>query len=744
MALAHCIEVNALTLDEASGARLVAHWSWAPALVTEQQVRDLAQGWFAALEALVRHAERPGVGGRSPSDLPLVSLSQGEIERLERQYAPIEDVLPLSPLQEGLLFHALYDAQAADVYTVQLELGLEGSLDSEALEAAVGAVLLRHASLRACFWHEELSHPVQVIVPEVAVRWRRIDLSLLEEASREQRLASVLAQDRAERFDLGCAPLMRFTLIRLAADRHVLVLTHHHLLMDGWSLPVLVRELLTLYAHKGDSGALGRVTPYRDYLAWIAAQDRAGAMSAWREALAGVEEATRVAPPDRARIALAPEKITVALSERLSTALRRQARRQGLTLNTFFQAAWAILLGRLTGRDDVVFGVTVAGRPSEIAGIETMVGLFINTLPLGIKLVPTKPLLELLKEVQDRQSRLMAHQHLGLAEIQQLVGLGELFDTLVVFENYPVEGGSLSAAAGGVRLSHASGHDATHYPLSLMVAPGERLELRLDYRPDLFERASVEALADRLLRVLEGAVASPDVAIGRLELLSAAERRRLLEDWNATTRAVLPATLPQLFAAQAAARPDAIAVVFADERLSYGELEARSNQLAHHLRAQGVGAETVVGLCVERSPALLVGLLGILKAGGAYLPLDPSYPTARLAFMLHDACAPLLITTSALGARLPRHGARVIELDAEAEAIAAQPTRAPPVRLAPPNPAHLIYTSGSTGIPKGVAVEHGGLTNVLVAMRGQVPLERHDRLMAGTTRGVHICNLGPV
>src|SRR4029450_1717534 len=274
--------------------------------------------------------------------------------------------------------------------------------------------------------------------------------------------------------------------------------------MDGWSLPVLVRELLTLYAHKGDCGALGRVTPYRDYLAWIAAQDRAGAMSAWREALAGVEEATRVAPPDRARIALAPEKITVALSARLGTALRRQGRRQGLALNTFFQAAWGILLGRLTGRDDVVFGVTVAGRPSEIAGIETMVGLFINTLPLRIKLAPTKPLLELLKEVQDRQSRLMAHQHLGLAEIQQLVGLGELFDTLVVFENYPVARASRSPAAGGVRLSHASGHDATHYPLSLMVAPGERLELRLDYRPGLFERASVGGLADRLGWVFGG------------------------------------------------------------------------------------------------------------------------------------------------------------------------------------------------------------------------------------------------
>src|SRR5919109_788704 len=492
MALAHAIEVNALTLDEAQGAQLVAHWSWAPALVTEPEVRDLAQGWFAALEALVRHAEQPGAGGRSPSDLPLVSLSQAEIERLERDYPQLEDVLPLSPLQEGLLFHALYDAQAADVYTVQLELGLEGALDSEALEAALAGLLARHASLRAVFVHEGVSRPVQIIVPRAEARWRRLDLSLLDEARREERLASVLAQDRAERFEVGCAPLLRCSLIRLAAGQQRVGGPPPHLLMDGWSVPVLVRELLTLYAHRGEGAALGRVTPYRDYLAWIAGQDRAAAMSAWREALAGVQEATRVAPPDRARMPLSPEKLTVALSERLGAALRRQARRQGLTLNTLFQAAWAILLGRLTGRDDVLFGVTVAGPPSEIAGIETMVGLFINTLPLRIKLPPTKPLLELLKEVQDRQSRLMAHQHVGLAEIQQLVGLGELFDTLVVFENYPVERGSLSAAPGGVRLSHARGHDATHYPLSLMVAPGERLELRLDYWPGLFDWGSVE------------------------------------------------------------------------------------------------------------------------------------------------------------------------------------------------------------------------------------------------------------
>ena len=235
---------------------------------------DLAQSWFRALEALVRHAAQPGAGGRSPSDLPLVALSQAEIERLESRYPRIEDILPLSPLQEGLLFHALYDAQAPDVYTVQLELDLEGALDSAALEASAQALIARHASLRAGFRHEDLNRPVQVIVPRAAPSWRMIDLSSLDEAERADELSRIAEQDRAARFDLAAPPLMRFALIRLAAERHRLVLTNHHLLMDGWSAPVLVRELLTLYAHRSDDAALPRVTPYRDYLAWIAAQDR--------------------------------------------------------------------------------------------------------------------------------------------------------------------------------------------------------------------------------------------------------------------------------------------------------------------------------------------------------------------------------------------------------------------------------------------------------------------------------------
>ena len=386
---AHALEVNAVTLEERDGPQLSATWSWSGALLSEEAVSDLARGWFGALEALVRHTAKPGAGGHTPSDLPLVSVSQAEIDRLEADYPKLEDVLPLSPLQEGLLFHALYDTQGPDLYTVQVVLGLEGPLDSDALRVAAEALLERHANLRASFVHDGLSRPVQVIVPEVALPWCEVDLSGLGPAQCEERLAQLLAQERSLRFELGRGPLVRFSLIRLGRQRHRFLLTNHHLLLDGWSLPVVVRELFELYKHRGRSAALGRVTPYKEYLGWLAAQDRHAAQAAWQRALEGLEEPTRLAALEPGSALGVPEQITCELSEVLTEALSHQARTLGLTLNSVLQGAWAILLWKLTGRQDVVFGVTVAGRPAEIPGIETMVGLFINTLPVRVRLRPS-------------------------------------------------------------------------------------------------------------------------------------------------------------------------------------------------------------------------------------------------------------------------------------------------------------------------------------------------------------------
>ena len=718
MPFGHSLEVNAVTLDQSDGPQLSATWSWPGALLSEEAVSDLAQSWFRALEALVRHAAEPSAGGHTPSDFPLVALSQAEVEQLEAHYPKLEDILPLSPLQEGLLFHALYDTQAPDVYTLQLVLGLEGPLDAQALQAAAEALLERHANLRASFVHDGLSRPVQVIMPEVALPWCEVDLSGLGPAQCEERLAQLLAQERALRFELGCAPLLRFSLIRLAADRHRLLLSNHHLLMDGWSLPVLVRELFVLYGQEGQSAALPRVTPYRDYLGWIAAQDRQAAQAAWQSALAGLEEPTRLAAAEPGATAPAlPEEIIVELPEALTEALSRQARSHSLTLNTILQGAWAILLGRLTGRDDVVFGTTVAGRPSEIAGIQTMVGLFINTLPVRVRLRPAEPLSELLTRLQDSQSQLIAHQHLGLAEIQSLAGLGELFDTLVIFENYPLDRSALAQPVAGLDLTSVEGHDATHYPLSLMAVPAERLRLRLQYRTDLFERSTVEAIGRRLVALLEAVVADPSQPIGRIDILEQEERQQILIDWNNTACEVPQTTLPGLFEAQVERSPEAIALVFEESTLSYAELNAQANRLAHLLISRGVGPENLVALALPRSIEMVVTLLGILKAGAAYLPLDPEYPVERLSYMLRDAQPACVLTSARISERLPEGVARLLLDHPEtAGALAQSPETNPSDAertqlLSPHNPAYVIYTSGSTGAPKGVVVEHTSLAN---------------------------------
>ncbi|MFD0662902.1 condensation domain-containing protein [Thermocatellispora tengchongensis] len=348
----------------------------------------------------------------------------------------IEDILPLTPFQEGLLFHSLYDEQAPDVYTVEYTLELTGALDEHALRTAAEALIRRHPPLRACFRQRRNGEPAQIIPREVPLPWERIDLTALPPAERRAEADRLLDRARSRRFDPATPPLLRFTLIRLEPERHLLVLLNHHILVDGWSMPVLFEELFTLYAAGGDASALGPVAPYRDYLAWLSAQDRQAAADAWRQALAGIEEPTRVAPAGH-QVSELPRRVTVEPDPELAEGLARAAKRHGVTLNTLVQVAWAAVVGHLTGREDVVFGATVSGRPAELPDAERMVGLFINTVPVRVNLRPGRTLAGALREVQAEQSALIAHHHLGLTDIHAAAGAGELFDTCVVFENYP-------------------------------------------------------------------------------------------------------------------------------------------------------------------------------------------------------------------------------------------------------------------------------------------------------------------
>ncbi|MFE7044770.1 amino acid adenylation domain-containing protein, partial [Streptomyces atratus] len=647
-----------------------------------------------------------------------------------------EDVLPLSPLQEGLLFHSLYDGQALDIYTAQLAVDLEGPLDAEALKAAVAALLRRHTNLRAGFLHEKLSKPVQIIPRDLELPWREIDLSGLDESDREQELARLTAEDRAHRFDLARPPLLRFTLVRTAAHRHRFMLTNHHILLDGWSTALMMQDLFTLYAHRGDTTALPRVNPYRTYLAWLAQQDRGAAEQAWREALAGVEEPTLLVPADPSRTAVAPDFHTMALTEELTAGLTALARRHDLTLNTLFQGAWAILLGRLTGRDDVVFGGTVAGRPPEIDGIESMVGLFVNTLPVRVRLDPGESLLGMLTRLQEQQSGLMGHQHLNLTDLQRLAGTGELFDSITVSENYPMDSEGLGELPGGLRMTGADGRDANHYPVSVALVPGAQLRFRFGYRPDLFTPDRIATLADRLRRLFEVLFTDIEQPVGTIGVLSAGERGELLTTRNDTTREVPQASLPELFAAQVAATPQAVAVVFEDTEVTYAELDARSNRLARLLIGRGVGPEDFVALALPRSVELVVAQLAVLKAGAAYLPVDPQYPAERIAYMLADARPTLLLTDTAVGEELPDAGVERLLLDEAATVAAVAKCPSSEVSdderraaLTPAGSAYVIYTSGSTGRPKGVVVSHAGAASLVSSQIEQFEVGPGSRVL---------------
>ncbi|MEU7650214.1 amino acid adenylation domain-containing protein, partial [Streptomyces huasconensis] len=654
---------------------------------------------------------------------------------MSRNPRKIEDILPLAPLQEGLLFHSVYDEGELDPYVVQISFGIEGDLDAAALRAAAQTLLDRHANLRVAFRQRKNGEWAQLVMRQVRLPWAERDLSGLPEAERARAADEIVATDRARRFDIARPPMLRFTLIRLGAGEHRLVLTNHHLLMDGWSLPVLMGELFALYDGGGDASVLPRVRPYADYLRWLERQDQEAARDAWREAFADLAEPTLVAP-DAGRAAVAGAEVESALGQQDTAALAEIARRHGVTLNTVVQAAWGITLSKLTGRDDVVFGTTVSGRPPQLDGVESMVGLFINTLPSRVRLRPAEPLVELLARVQDEQARLTGHQHLGLGEIQRVAGHGELFDTSMVFQNYPAPKAGAQGSGLGAAISLVPGknREATHYPLLLIASARDTMAFRLSYRPDVFDADAAQGVLDRFVRVLHALLADPTRPVGLLDLLSDTERAQVLVEWNDSAHEVPDAGVLDLFRAQVAAAPGAVAVRDADTALSYAELDARSSRLAHVLIARGAAPERFVGIALPRTVDVVVALLAVLKSGAAYLPVDPDYPAERIAFMLGDTEPTLIVSTAELSDALPATGTPLLLLDdpRAAAALAAAPEAEPTdaERLAPLsllNPAYVIYTSGSTGRPKGVVIEHRSLGAYLQWARAAYPS------MAGTS-----------
>jgi amino acid adenylation domain-containing protein len=662
----------------------------------------------------------------------------------------IEDIYQLSPTQQGMLFHTLY-APSEGVYCQQFSCTFTGKLDVEAFSAAWQQVVARHVVLRTAFIWERQDQPLQVVYRQVKLPLEIYSWTGVSGDEQQQQLQAFLESDRHRGFQLGNAPLMRLTLIQMSDNVYQFAWSYHHILLDGWSLPLVFKEVLGCYEalSVGQQLQLSPTRSYREYIAWLHKQNLEVAKEFWRQTLQGVTAPTPLVVDAHQSKSLQQSSSTyseeiLTLSSAATTALVSFARRHQLTLNTLVQAAWAILLLRYSGETDVVFGVTVSGRTGAITGVESIVGLFINTLPMRVTLSSSDTVLAILKQIHKQQVEISTYEYTPLVQIQQMTDVPPglpLFESIVVFENYPVDS-TLQQNEKKLHISDVRTFERNNYPLTLIAQPGVQLSLRFIYDTQRFDSAAIARMADHFQTLLEGIITNPDQQLSEIPLLTAAEQNQILVEWN-KTHADYPKQLciHDLFEQQVQKTSDAVAVVFEDKQLTYRELNTKANQLAHHLQKLGVGPEVLVGLCVERSLDMVVGLLGILKVGGAYMPLDPAYPCDRLAYMLEDASVPVLLTQERLVVTLPEHKAKVVCLDADWQEIAQQSESNFQSKVTPEHLAYVIYTSGSTGKPKGVQILHGALVNFLNAMHLTVGLSQRDILLSVTTLSFDIAAL---
>ena len=691
---AHAVDVVA----RVTGGRLEITWFYSEQLHEEATIRAVADDLVHGLAGIVAHCTGPGAGGRTPSDFPLAGLDQAAVDRLAGDGRDVEDIYPLTPAQAGMLFHRLTGG-GRHAYLQQVTFVQSDVPDPAALGRAWQRVVDRTPVLRSQVVWDGLDAPVQVVHRQVTLPVEHRDWT-----TEPEDLDAVLAADRDAGLDLGEIPLLRLLLARVSATEVRVVWTFHHLLLDGWSLFQVLSDVSAAHAGR----PLPTRRPFRDHVRWLSEQDQPAAETYWRAQLSGRPEPARLRT-DRPRPPAHPVESTASLRVALPAGpLRTAAQRHGLTLNTLVQGAWAVLLARHTGRPEVCFGTTVSGRPAELPGADEITGMFITTLPVVADVDERAGAAGWLRELQDAQAEARRFDHLSLARLQSW---GGEFDSILVFENYPV-----TAELG---LRDLRGVETTNYPLSVVAYPGEeRLEFLFGYDPALFDAETIAGFAAHLETLLAELTTRPHEPLARLRMLTEAEHRAVVEEWNDTAQDHPDTTVPALFAEQVRRTPDAVAVT-GDVTLTYAELDARANRLAHRLLALGVQRDGLVGLLLGRSADVVVAELAVLKAGGAYLPLDARAPRSRLTALLDGV--PVLITDEA-GRALAQdvHNGPIVAVGEAGD----EPDEAPEVVVRPGNLAYVMYTSGSTGTPKGVAVSHRDIAGLARERSFAVPAHR--------------------
>jgi amino acid adenylation domain-containing protein/non-ribosomal peptide synthase protein (TIGR01720 family) len=709
----HLLEINAGVYD----GELRLDWSYSAELHDHATIERLAANHVQSLRKIIAHCLSPGAGGYSSSDFPLAKLSQRQLDDLLKTTGPVTDIYPLSAMQQGMLFYSL-DTETG-MYIEQLSCSLNVDLNVAVFSEAWQHVVERHAILRTSFVWEEVDEPLQVVHPHVSLPIVERDLRGLAPADQERLLNEFSSEERSHAFELDQAPLMRLALLRTADDCYRFIWTHHHILLDGWSAALVLHEVVTAYealAHGGELPAPVQ-RPFRDYVAWLQKQDVAKAERFWRAELKGFTRPLVLAAgwPAKSDRHNESGSVELRLSSEETSALQAFARRHHLTMSTLVHGAFALLLSRYTTEADVVFGTTVSGRPPVLPEVGSMVGLFINTLPVRVPVSPEESALSWLERLQAKLVGMRDYEYSPLVDVQswsEVPRRQDLFETLLVFENHPVDA-TLLDSKQRLRLGDVRSFEHINYPLAIMVFPRAELVLQGLYLPERYGGETIRRVLGHLKNLLLEIIANPTQRLAGMHLMSKAERG-LLEQWNHTAKPYeSDRCIHQVFEAVAERYPDALAVMAKDRSLTFEALNRRANQLARYLRKQGVGPDVPVALCVDRSPEMIVALIGILKAGGAYVPLDPSYPAERLCFMVADINGPVLLTQQSLAGLFAATSTRIVCLDNEWKSIAEEPDDNLNSSATADNLAYLIYTSGSTGLPKGVAVTHASVVNLV-------------------------------
>ena len=720
---------NALSVDsQVYGGELVLRWTFSRERHDHQTISELADAYLGELHSLIAHCLRDDAGGLTPSDFPLAHLTQAQLDALPVPACAIEDVYPLTPMQEGLLLHTLLEP-GTGLYYMQDRYRINSELNPERFALAWKAVIARHEALRASFCWNVGEDMLQVIHKPGSTPIEYLDWTGTPAEQQEPRLQALLKSEREAGFDLLNQAPFHLRLIRVGEARYWFMMSNHHILIDAWCRSLLMNDFFDIYTALGEGREAQLAAPprYRDYIAWLQRQNLAEARQWWQQNLQGFERTTPI-PSDRPFLrehaghsgGMVVGDCYTRLDERDGAQLRELAQAHQLTVNTFAQAAWALVLRRLSGERDVLFGVTVAGRPVDMPHMQRTVGLFINSIALRVKLPEDDQpcsVRQWLSALLDSNMQLREYEYLPLVTIQEHSELPKgqpLFDSLFVFENAPVEVSVLDRAQS-LNATSDSGRTHTNFPLTAVCYPGDDLGLHLSYDQRYFDQSTVQGMLAEFKRLLLALVQGFHGDMADLPLIGAQEREFLVDACNQSAHDYpLERSYVELFEAQVAQHPQRIAASCLDRQWTYAELNQRSNRLGHALVAAGVGLDQPVALLAERGLDLLGMIIGSFKAGAGYLPLDPGLPSQRLSRIIDLSRTPLLVCTAAC-----REQAQALLEDF---ACGARPKLLvweelagidsnPGIYSAPDNLAYVIYTSGSTGLPKGVMVEQRGMLN---------------------------------